>query len=1104
MINLKRGQTPDSAAFTFVKVMLLALAILIAPTALAQDEQADGKPQNILPQQKDLEISTDPTESEALNEDEVIQDEEDIPEYNYTNASFFGDQEYEDLIFAVFIEKRILSPGIFAVQKDGRYYLPIEALSEIFTFNAEANSDKTVVSGWSVSPEKNYEINTLENYISYRSETAALPEGSVLDSAIANDDVYVWSEVLEQIWPVSLNIDLGALLLRVVPDEALPFEKLLERKTRQKNLLDNQLKRAEEEGKTLPFLAKPYKLFGQPSWDFETRLGYDARRNGAEYRFNFNGVQDLAYASADYSVSLGSVAGEFDRPENFRLRFRRQDIHERALPLGLEDVQWGDVRLANRDLISNGIGGRGAIFTTRENIFENEFDQITVDGIAIAGWETELYINEQLIDFGVVDERGEYRFENVSVGYGNNKIKVVLYGPQGQIEERKENYFYQSRMVRAGENEFSGGIVDGRRDLIEIEEREDNLPRGKAANIYGARGISDKLTVFASANTLKHRDSNREDVTRRYVTAGAIGTVAGTLGQLEFYKQLDDGHAVDVRTLSDFKGFKLNTRVSKFSDFESPTANNDTLAKNLEIDVNVRKSFQTFLGSLGLEAGADYLERKNGTEITGYRTRQSLGLKKTRITHTTRSILTDSDHTSTTGRLSSSSRFKNWSFRNSLNYRFFPKKELSSLQTEVRFGRNKNSTAFRLQRNVPIDETIAGVQISRDFKKFLGSLEADWSSIHGFSVMARASASIGPYNPDGSYLMQSDPLRTAGPISSFVFLDKDYDGVYDANDEPVPDTRITIGRRVIREETDENGYIAEINRTSVGRPVKVTVSQKSIDDPYLVPAVDGYSVHPRPGAIHALSFPLIDTGAIDGTLRLSNGEAVSGEDVELVDSSSNIIQKSRTALDGYFTFERIPPGEYRIRTAEDSTIKVKEQNVSLTTDNLFQFGVDVEADDSITADGSQALTIKNILSIARNIKNGGSKGILKTASASPQAPMVVKNIHGTSVVEGIRLGKHPGKVRVVLDLSRPTNYTINHDKTTGIVSVQLPQAAWGTSTTWRGKSGSLVNNYSVQGMAETGNILNLQVASGARIGDSGLLKAHRGKKDRLYIDIQRN
>jgi hypothetical protein len=1055
------------------------------------------------------------TSSRVLAQEEIVSGGQKVGQtqnYNYRNDSA------EDLVLAVYTSKEKLSSGIFAVQQNARYYLPVAALSDVFGFSADLDLERRMVEGWTISENDAFSIDASTGTLTYNSRSVDLPAEAFLDANIADDDIYILLEIFNQIWPLTLDINLSSLVLRVNPDGKLPFEKLLERKYRQERLLAAKELEILQEKEPLPFLAYPYQLFGKPSVDITTSVGYEASRNNSEYQMTLNGVQDLAYASADYSLSLAQRGGTFDKPENLRLRFRRQNIHEGALPFGLEDTQWGDVRLKNRELIASGSSGRGFIFSTKRNVFNNEFDLITVEGSATPGWEVELYINDELIDFGVVATDGIYRFEDVSIGFGNNRVKTVLYGPQGEIREKTENYFYQSNMVKAGENQFSGGIVDENEDLIPLDERRSSRVEGLAANLYAARGITDKLTVFASANTVNDR-VGLDDVSREYATVGAIGSFNSTLVQAELYNQFSGGRAVDVRTLSDFKGFKINTQTALYRDFDSPDAQDGDNAKEFEFDIDVKKIFPTVLGALGLEIGVDYLRRKNGNEQTRYNTRQSLGVKGTRLSNTTRTTLSNNEHVTTIGRFSSTTRMKDWRLRNTLNYKTFPDIEGTSFQTELRYGRNrKYSTAVSLQKNFDNQENIVGLQLTRDFKKFLGSVDADWSSVDGTSLMLRASTAFGPYAPDGSYIMQSDPLRSAGPISAFIYKDMDYNGIYSDGDEPVPDTKISIGRRVNREETNEDGYVAEMNSFVHGM-IDVGVNENSIDDPYLVPANPGYSVYPRPGVMHAIELPLIETGAIDGTLRWNTGKPIAGLILELMNAEGDIVKKSKTASDGYFTFERVPPDNYTIRAAPETGMNIPFKYVDMTPDNLFQFGVDITAVDlsqetdvdlgfGVASDG--VMKVKNILSLAKGVKSRKGAGLTKVNVALPMAQKTnAKKISGNgnsstmpANVSSVRIGEHPNKIRIVLDLSAQTGYTLDYDSKSNSIFVEMPYASWSAKEDWQSRKLSIVHNYHVERVG-SGVRLVLSVEEGAKIGASGLLNADKGKKDRLYIDIER-
>jgi hypothetical protein len=1082
----------------------------------------------------------------------------------------------EDLVLAVFVDKDRLSSGMFAIQKDNQYYLPVQQLGEVLGIYVDVTNDNKLVEGWTISEDRNYTIDVLGNSVSYKGNSAKLPPEAVLSQEFADDDLYVQLEVLNQIWPLTLNVDLSALILRVTPDEKLPYQLFLDRKKRQERLQQRNAEKVDD-NIVYPFVAKPYALIDKPSVGIDASVGYNARSDSMQYRASLFGVQDLLYASADYSAILSQQGGDFTPPENIRLRFRRQNIHEGALPFGLEDTQWGDVNIRNRELISSSLSGRGFVFSTKRNDFQTEFDTVVIDGVAIPGYEVELYRNDQLIDFGVVDDTGVYRFEDVSIGFGNNRVRVVLYGPQGEIEERVENFFFRSNVVKKGDNVFIGGIIDSQRKLIPIDDdRRNTRAEGLAANLYAARGLTQKITGFFTANTLNDGVSEIETQRRNYLSTGVIASLGRTIGQVELYKQLSGGEAVDVKTASDFKGFKINTQSAFYRDFESPDARSGDNAKKIELDLNVRRNFGTAIGAVGLEVGADYLQRENGNETVNLVTRQSLGVRSTRLSHNTRTSILDGDHATTIGTLTSSTRRKKFTFRNRLSYDIHPEFDINTYTADLRYRKNKDfSGGVSLTRNFDNQETIAAVQLTRDFQKYRASFQTDWSSQAGFGFQLRASTALGPYNQDGSYYMTSDPISAAGPVGSFVYLDRDYDGEFSEGDEPVPDTRIAIGRRTTRDETDDNGYLTRIS-TSSGRVANVGVSSRSIDDPYLVAESPGYSVYPRPGVIHRLEFPLIETGAIDGTLFFTNGRPVAGLDLQLLDENGGVIAKSQTGADGYYTFERIAPGVYNVQADPESGFNIPATIVNLTPDELFQFGNDIEISGLDNAEPSEpiaavstdgALTAKNILSLVKGIKEKNTDDMMPTNAMpldvmqgavlmpqtrlpnsmeplipsniapaagnitlnegafydsqimnelTPRAPMVKMPLDSASLneasfgglplssVDEMRVGIHPDKVRLVMDLSAPAEYEISYDEGAQLIYVDMPQTSWSAGEAWEKKVGSIINKYAVEALPTSGTRLILGVKQGIKLGQSGLLKASAGQKNRLFLDIVSN
>lgn len=59
-------------------------------------------------------------------------------------------------------------------------------------------------------------------------------------------------------------------------------------------------------------------------------------------------------------------------------------------------------------------------------------------------------------------------------------------------------------------------------------------------------------------------------------------------------------------------------------------------------------------------------------------------------------------------------------------------------------------------------------------------------------------------------------------------------------------------------------------------------------------------------------------GEVDGTLVKAGGTSLEGVDLELVDARGIVMSRTRSDFDGYFLFERVPYGQYRLRIAKAS------------------------------------------------------------------------------------------------------------------------------------------------------------------------------------------
>jgi hypothetical protein len=1005
-----------------------------------------------------------------------------------------GDAWIDDLILQVVKSPYVLSDSIIVIQEDNRFFVPVLQMADLFGFSVESEMERGYVSGWAITEDNSFSIDVPRGEIVVRGETRKLSPDDVMTAEEypeAGDDIYISLGVMNDIWPVDMAVDFSSLQLRVETSETLPFEAKMAREEK-REMLEERRKYAPSRRLDLPLIDNDYKLFSLPAVDIETQYKWSGEKKELTGTNTFNGVMDLLGTSATFAANAPYDEGRIHKPETVRLTLDRKAHGDETFPGGFREVQGGDTRVRPRELVKNIVSGRGVIATTRSVEQVVDFDQITVEGDAQPNWEIELYRNNELIDFGTVDPLGEYRFENVQLRVGNNTIRVVLYGPQGQVEERSENYVIAGGMVKPGQVEYELGAVDADRPFVPLDTDPRTTPRGLASTGYVAYGLNNAVTLFGSLNRLPVEDIHGD--TRNYASIGTMFSGLGGYGQVELYKDMQGGSALDTRYVTEFKGVHVNLQHSLYRHFESPDAGYGDSAKRNETDLSLDRNFRTGLGTLGLRFDANHLRLYNGNSTTTLGTQQSLGTGGLRLTHQTRTILVDHNHQSSSGQLSLTARVRKVTTRGTVNYDIFPDSQLSSGSAEVRYtGDSDFSFALRGQHDFINRINGVGAQVGYDFGKFLGSLDFDWLAERGVEVTMRASTSLAPYGQDGGYIMSSDKLSAATPVRARIFLDHDMDGVFGEGDEPLEDARVQVALRTSENATGADGTVTALQGGGADRLSSVQVDKTTLVDPYYVPEIEGYNTYPRAGSIVDVSLPVIETGAIDGTVERDNGEAVGGMTLQLVDEKGNVTMTTETAYDGFYTFDFVPPGAYTVRADPTYGVNVPPVSVTVASTELFASGNDLQlleqAEEEQPAGGMPAGTDSGEVAQPHQVKEKG------TEQPAPQSSDGAYN----AVVKGVRIGEHPDKVRLVLDLSAPVAYSVS--AAGGAVAVDLPDTAWDAIAAWHSDTNPVLARFTTAARDGGGTRWRIEGRGALRIVQHGALPPANGLGQRLFIDL---
>ncbi len=108
---------------------------------------------------------------------------------------------------------------------------------------------------------------------------------------------------------------------------------------------------------------------------------------------------------------------------------------------------------------------------------------------------------------------------------------------------------------------------------------------------------------------------------------------------------------------------------------------------------------------------------------------------------------------------------------------------------------------------------------------------------------------------------------------------------------------------------------------------------------------------------------------------------------------------------------------------------------------------------------------------------------------------------GGPAVESMRIGEHPGKIRIVLDVSGKTSFTADLDNEEKILVIEMPTAAWNTDVQKAFTDNPLIASYRTEKRDDGGTMLILQLKSKTSIGYKSAMDNEDGKGQRIIIDL---
>lgn len=1035
-----------------------------------------------------------------------------------SRADDFGAGEVYDLILEVRHVGKSLSNALIGLEKDGKYFLPLLDVARIVDFGAEPDFANETLSGFYLNDKNLFGLNIKDHTYNANGETYSFSEGDafVLEYDYGIKEFYATPQLVNKIWPLALDLDPLLLRLDIKTKAKLPYQLQQERiDYRQRKLGEEDDDGVSDDG--LPILPNKPKKFSLPVVDVNTTVQYRSADSSHSESISLSGRNDALYGEANYNVRLVNGTNEDRTIDDLRIQYTKRAYDDGDLPFDMELFQAGDISVRPSRLVDPSVRGRGVVISNAERKRNIDFDSLVVEGFAEPGWEVELYRNNELIGFQIVSDTGEYRFEDVQLNYNRTTIRTVLYGPQGQIETREEKYNILQDMLKPGTFNYELGLLDSDRDLIVVDENRNTQPRGFAKNLNLRYGINSRVTAFGTLT-----DMPTEVGAQRYASLGLKFSFLDTLGSVEAYRSLDGGSAIDFNAARRFFGANLNLQASFLSDFESELVGYGEDADTMRLDASLSRSFALPFGSLGLSTKFDYDRDKSGRTSSLFDLSQSLSFKKLRFTHSTKSQFYEGTHRNTQGRFNAHYNFnQNVRLRTTLNYDFYPETHLQNATFEARYQDREGFTAaFDMDRNFLNDGTKFGLQLGQDFDKFKGSVDLDWSSESGVRALLRTRFSLAPFGTNSRYIMDSDSLPGRASLNARVFVDNNYDGVFDAGDEPLEGARVKIAHKTSAS-TDESGHTRYTSSESYDYE-KVSLDLNAVAEPYMLPTKGDFKTVLRNANVLNLDFPVIRTGIIEGIISGRKG-GIASIKVQLLDQDNQLLDETRAAFDGYYSFEYVRPGDYIVQVDPEITqVSIPPRSVSVTSEELFQFGIDLQtleqaaeaACDVSNSDGgitqichdedTSVAGVQQPALITNGENTSGVQAVSKTGKDT-SGIQTIPTYKGTSGVRvsKVRIGEYSDKLRVVLDLSAPTAIRTWEQSDRKQVTLEIQDVDWQAMQSWINSKPHIIKDFKVEKLGANGASVTINAAQKVIIDNKMMLTPNGKNFYRFYIDFKK-
>lgn len=808
---------------------------------------------------------------------------------------------YSTIAVLVFNGREAADYVDIAVGDDGRLLIPFEEIIRL----GEAEVHRLGESEWefkvpSLGSSLWIDVETKRSRIN--GEDRALPADAI---DVVFDSLLIDKQLLEESFGLAMNYDELGMLLTVNTTRPWPLDLRLAREMRWRRLGVEA-----PNGPPAVVYDMPYLAMGAPQINVAASYS-DSATGAARHDWRLQGVTEALYLTNRFSLS-----GDFDQGiSSARLTSGRSDPRGNVFDVdSLYEVSIGDVNGFSVPLARGPGNGVGVVLRGTPLTVPDNFDVTVVTGEAPLGWDAELYVAGQLLDFQRIDDTGQYRFEGIPLDFGDNAIVVKLYGPTGEVETVDHSQRVGSRLG-VGELHWQAHAAKPQQQLFDFTDIERDRPDAIVSSFRGELGLTKNLSAGISYARVAEVDDQQTTHTGDFFGVTMSPMLGDRAINLQYSVQDSGRQAYSARSSMPLGTLSVGLGYEYYDEGFGVVQNE--LGDRMEQRYSARTAVPlTFLGLKNQRVSLAYDESHyfGGRRVVRNQVGFGHRIFGLQVSHTADLVARYGSAGSTAARtgdyrlLTSYSR-NLMSLRGEVNY---------SLQPDVQFRNASVSGTYRINdwQTATVGASFARggntalyASYAQQFDSFNVSVSASHSA-DSWGVGLNIATSFG-YVP--GYGIRMQPTLNLERGMALVTATEQF-GSQPAT--PLAGLQMMVNQRSHENSSNDDGYLV-VDELDILYPAQLTVNKSSLPDPFLVPEIPKVEIWPRPGQSIRLPIELVESSLVSGIAYIDFGDQRQAPlrrmFVELIDSEGRVHAETLTMDDGFFEFDSAYPGQWSVR-----------------------------------------------------------------------------------------------------------------------------------------------------------------------------------------------